>query len=120
MARITLTQCQDLFLQMKSQPGLSGDGPLLWGYFFTDPDRKRLEPVAEHLAAQGYRVVDINPTDGTVFFLHVEKVEAHTPQSLHDRNTSFYDLARQFDVESYDGMDVGPAETRPAPPKKKR
>lgn len=119
MARITLTQCQDLFLQMKGQPALASGGPLLWGYFFTDPDRRRLEPLAEHLAAQGYRVVDINPTDGTVFFLHVEQVELHTAQSLHDRNTSFYDLARQFDVESYDGMDVGPAEPAPPPDKKR-
>lgn len=118
MARITLSQCQDLFLQMKSQPGLKADGPLLWGYFFTDPERKRLEPLGEHLAADGYRIVDINPTDGTVFFLHVEKVERHTAQSLHDRNTAFYALAKQFDVETYDGMDVGPAE--PAPATKKR
>jgi hypothetical protein len=43
--------------------------------------------------------------------LHVERVEAHTPQTLFARNAEFYLLADEFEVESYDGMDVGPVET---------
>ena len=109
-ARITLTQVEDLFLQMRHQPALSGGGPLLWGYFFTDQDAAKLRPLAKYLESTGYRLVEINPTDGTTFFLHVEKVELHTAASLHERNTSFYGLAERFGVESYDGMDVGPAE----------
>jgi Regulator of ribonuclease activity B len=112
-ARITLTQVEDLFVQMRHQPALSGGGPLLWGYFFTDRDAAKLRPLAKFLESTGYRLVDINPTDGTTFFLHVEKVELHTPASLHERNTSFYGLAERFGIESYDGMDVGPAETAP-------
>ena len=42
------------------------------------------------------------------FFLHVEKEEIHTPLTLHHRNTLFYALAERFEIESYDGMDVGP------------
>ena len=110
-ARITLTQVEDLFLQMRSQKELKGGGPLLWGYFFTDRDAAKLRPLAKYLESTGYRLVDINPTDGTTFFLHVEKVELHTAASLHERNTSFYGLAERFGIESYDGMDVGPAET---------
>ena len=109
-ARITLSQVEDLFLQMRHQPALKGTGPLLWGYFFTDRDAAKLRPLAKYLESTGYRLVDINPTDGTTFFLHVEKVELHTAASLHERNTSFYGLAERFGVESYDGMDVGPAE----------
>jgi hypothetical protein len=43
-----------------------------------------------------------------VYFLHVEKVEHHTPESLHRRNAEFDALAQRFELGSYDGMDVGP------------
>ena len=39
----------------------------------------------------------------------VERVEKHTPASLHARNQQFYALADKFAVDVYDGMDVGPA-----------
>ena len=108
-ARITLSQVEDLFVQIKHQKDLKGGGPLLWGYFFTDRDAAKLRPLAKYLESTGYRVVQINPSDGTTFFLHVEKVELHTAVSLHALNTSFYGLAERFGIESYDGMDVGPA-----------
>ncbi|MCP5259880.1 MAG: ribonuclease E inhibitor RraB [Burkholderiaceae bacterium] len=47
--------------------------------------------------------------DKGTFFLHVEKIEHHTPESLNHRNREFYELANQFQLESYDGMDIGPA-----------
>ena len=109
MPKITLTQVQDLFLQMRGQPELAVDAPLLWGYFFTDRDAARLKPLADYLVSLGYRVVEIHPSDGSTYFLHVERVEKHTATSLHERNTSFYALASRFGVETYDGMDVGPA-----------
>lgn len=111
MQRIPLAQLEDMFAQMRRHSGMNVDGPLLWGYFFTDRDAAKLEPVADHLASLGYRVVSIYPTDdGSTNFLHVEKVETHTPQSLDQRNASFYALAERFGVETYDGMDVGPAD----------
>lgn len=111
MRRITLPELEDMFSQMRLQSAMNVDGPLLWGYFFTDRDATKLRPVADHLASQGYRVVSIYPTDdGSTNFLHVEKVETHTPRSLDARNASFYALAERFGLETYDGMDVGPAE----------
>jgi hypothetical protein len=108
--RISLSQLEDMFGQMRQESGLNVDGPLLWGYFFTDRDAARLKPLADHLASIGYRVVGIYATDdGSTNFLHVERVEAHTPKSLDELNTSFYALAERFGLDTYDGMDVGPA-----------
>jgi hypothetical protein len=108
---ISLDQLKEMFADMRANTGYKKwnvDGPLLWGYFFTDPDSKKLEPVAEYLSSKGYRVVAIYPTDDkSTFLLHVEKVEHHTPESLNQRNLEFYKLANRFELESYDGMDVG-------------
>jgi hypothetical protein len=109
---ITLEQLNQMFAAMRAEPHYKKwniDGDLLWGYFFTDRDAKKLQPVADHLTKAGYRLVSIYPTDDRAeFFLHVEKVEHHTPESLDRRNQEFYELADHFHIESYDGMDVGP------------
>jgi hypothetical protein len=111
---ISLDQLKQMFADMRANSGYKKwnvDGPLLWGYFFTDPDSKKLELVAEYLSSNGYRFVAIYPTDDkSTFFLHVEKAEHHTPESLNQRNLEFYKLASHFKLESYDGMDVGPVE----------
>lgn len=79
------------------------------GLFFTDPIPEKLESVAEKLSDSGYRLVDIYPTDDeSTHVLHVERIEKHTPESLHARNSELEALAREFSIESYDGMDVGP------------
>jgi len=110
--QITLAQLQEMFADMRTKPGFSKwkvDGDLLWGYFFTSHDPKKLRPVAEYLSNHGYRIVSIyRAQDKSTHFLHVERIEHHTPESLHKRNLEFYELARRFQLESYDGMDVGP------------
>lgn len=110
-AVISIDQLREMFADMRTGPGYKKwnvDGPLLWGYFFTDQDENRLKPLADYLVGNGYRFVSIYPTeDKSIFFLHVEKVEHHTPESLDKRNREFYKLAEQFHLESYDGMDVG-------------
>jgi Regulator of ribonuclease activity B len=87
---IPLDKLKEMFADMRTNPGYKKwnvDGPQLWGYFFTDPDSKKLQPVAEYLSSNGYRFVAIYPTDDkSTFFLHVEKVEHHTPESLNQRN----------------------------------
>lgn len=111
---ITIDQLRTMFAEMRANTDhkkWNVDGDLLWGYFFTDPDPRKLRPLADHLTKLGYRFVDIYPTDDKrTFFLHVEKVEHHTAESLNERNIAFYQLAEQFHLESYDGMDVGPVE----------
>ena len=108
---ITLESLQEMFADMKANPSWNIDGDLLWGYFFTDPDPEKLQPVADYLETAGYKFVDIFPADDKeVYWLHVEKIEHHTPETLDQRNQEFYALADRFNLESYDGMDVGPVE----------
>jgi len=89
------------------------DGPLLWGYYFTNATPEPLRLAAVQLQAMGYRVVDISERPGTVrsarWWLHVEKIEVHSVESLQTRNQQLYEFAAQWKLSSYDGMDVGPA-----------
>lgn len=102
-----------MFANMRSTSKWDVEGEMLWGYFFTDTDPKKLEHVVEPLTNGGYRFVSIFETeDKRTHFLHVERVEKHTPQTLHARNAELYKLAEKFGLESYDGMDVGPVEKK--------
>ena len=64
---------------------------------------------------QGYRFVEIflsekeDPDEPDLWWLHVEKIEIHSSDSLHERNQLLYEFADEHGLESYDGMDVGPA-----------
>jgi len=113
IAVITLQILEEMFANMKANTPWDLDGDMLWGYFFTDPDPKQLEPVAKHLEESGYRVVSIYPADdNSIHWLHVEREEPHTAETLHARNQELYDLATKFGIENYDGMDVGPVTSK--------
>ena len=78
--------------------------------FDSRPDRlraARLEP-----EAQGYRFVSMHDVEEGaskgMFVLHVEKIEAHTVDSLDRRNGELTALASRLGLAGYDGMDVGP------------
>jgi hypothetical protein len=107
---IDLAMLEDMFSGMRANTNWNVDGPMLWGYFFTDRSAEKLEKAANYLAADGYRLVGIHQTDDkSTKVLHVERVETHSPQTLFARNEALYQLASQFGLDSYDGMDVGPA-----------
>jgi hypothetical protein len=59
MSKITLQDLEDMFANMRAKTKWDVVGDMLWGDFFTEPDPKKLEPVAEHLSRNGYRVVSI-------------------------------------------------------------
>jgi len=106
---ITLEQLQTMFANIKSKTTWNLDGPLLWGYFFMDPDTKKLEAAGDELTRNGYHLVDIHRAkDRPTNVLHVERIEHHTPESLNQRNQELYALAERYQLGSYDGMDVGP------------
>jgi hypothetical protein len=106
---IELGMLEDMFSGMRANTNWNVDGPMLWGYFFTDRSAEKLEKAATHLTSQGYRLVGIHETDdGSTRVLHVERAEAHSPQTLFERNETLDKLARELGLESYDGMDVGP------------
>jgi hypothetical protein len=108
---ITRESLDEMFESLKAKTKWNLDGPLLWGYFFTDHDPKKFTRLRARLEKLGYRYVGIlEPEEAETnktYFLHVERVENHTPRSLHARNQQLSKLAKQFGVEAYDGMDVG-------------
>ena len=109
-SRLTLSQMEEMFRGLRAKTAWDVDGPLLWGYSFFDTSPAKLALLGDELKASGYRVVGIEPVAGKPDHrLHVERVEKHTPASLHARNQQFYALADKFAVDVYDGMDVGPA-----------
>ncbi len=112
-AMISRDQLQEMFESIRAKAKWSIDDVCLWGYFFTDRDRSRLLAAAPVLEGMGYRVVGfLEPApendDQNLLFLHVEREERHTVDSLEARNRELYHLAEEFGLESYDGMDVGP------------
>ena len=107
--KIALSQLEEMFSNIRSKTKWNIDGPMLWGYFFFDDSTARLNMLAEQLAPLGYRIVGVSQVEGrTSYRLHVEKVEMHSPVTLHARNNEFYALAEKLHLASYDGMDVGP------------
>jgi hypothetical protein len=107
---IELEMLERMFANMRAKTVWNVDGPMLWGYFFIDRNEEKLRKAAEYLTDQSYRLVAIRETgDGSSRVLHVERVEAHSPQTLFARNELLNALADRFELESYDGMDVGTA-----------
>ncbi len=112
---ISRDQLEEMFQGIKDGTSWDLSRPLLWGYFFTDASSERLRAAAALLEKEGYRFVDIYPADDDSssnrpdWWLHVERVEHHTVDSLHQRNTELEAFASSNGLDAYDGMDVGPA-----------
>lgn len=112
---ISKAELEGMFKNISANTDWDLTKPLLWGYFFTDKSKEKLKASGSLLEKQGYRFVDIyqakdeNNKVLDYWWLHVEKVEVHTADSLYERNMSFYKFADQQALKSYDGMDVGPA-----------
>nr|WP_183423510.1 ribonuclease E inhibitor RraB [Luteibacter sp. Sphag1AF] len=103
-----------MFAQIRDNTDWDLDGPMVWGYFFTDVSPEKLRETAPLLEAKGYRVIDVfladkeEVGDPDLWWLHVEKEEVHTPDSLDARNSELYAFAQERQLGAYDGMDVGP------------
>jgi len=114
---ITKGQLVEMFNNLPQGPDWDSSKPLLWGYFFTDSSKKKLQVAAPLLEQRGYRVVDIHlsdkddPKEPDLWWLHVERVEIHNPDTLDQRNRLLYQFADDQGIDSYDGMDVGPVPT---------
>ena len=113
---IELATLQQMFQNIRTDTLWDMDGPMLWGYFFTDTSPEKLKVAAIELEKLGYRYVDLfvpelDEGEDEFFFLHMEKAEAHSPESLNQRNMELYAFAEQHGLGSYDGMDVGPVDS---------
>lgn len=99
-------------ISQKTKWDMSQD--MLWGYFFTHPSRAKLDFAAKDLSRLGYRVVNVylsdkeDPATPDLWWLHVERIETHSVESLFRRNAELTAFAKTHDLGSYDGMDVGP------------
>ena len=110
---IEFSVLEEMFQSIRETTDWNIDGPCLWGYFFTDATTEKLEKAAHILEHNGYRFVDLYEADDAdgeapYFWLHVEKIEVHSPHSLHLRNAELYAFADEHELDAYDGMDVGP------------
>ena len=119
---IELEELQAMFAGIAEDAKWDMSRPMLWGYFFTDRSRAKLEAAVPELEREGYRFVDLfvpKLDEGAqeYFFLHVEKEEIHSPESLHERNGRLQAFAEVHSLDSYDGMDVGPIEAAEEEPR---
>jgi hypothetical protein len=91
--------------------------PMLWGYFFTHGDPKRLQEVVPILQSRDYEFVEIfkterdDPAKADLWWLHVQRVEVHSVDSLFARNEQLGDFAIKHSLDSYDSMDVRPPDS---------
>jgi len=103
----------DYTRQLKSEGQANYDIDQLcrWSYFFIDSNRDKLVQAGRHVETLGYEVVgflDPSPEDKEqTIYLRFDRIEQHTPDSLFTRNAELYKVAADFDLEGYDGMDVG-------------
>lgn len=113
---ITRQQILDFFdytrqLKRDGQAHYDIDQPCRWSYFLIDPDREKLTRAGRCIEQQGYEVIGFlepAPNDEhQTIYLRFDKIERHTPDSLLARNAELYKVAADFDLEGYDGMDVG-------------
>lgn len=84
-------------------------------FFFVDTDVDRLVRLSDHLQNIGYQVMGLlepgpEDDDQDTLFLRVDRVETHSIDTLHDRNRQLDEIAVQYGVAAYDGMDVGPVD----------
>jgi len=110
METIPLQQLKAFFSDLQEETGWNLDGDMLWGYFFLSEDPDKLMAAGGKLADEGYSIVGVFDADEEEegFVLHVERLETHTPETLHARNGELEAFASEYGLDSYDGMDVNP------------
>ena len=106
---IEKSQLQEMFENIRAKTNWNIGGNMVWGYFFTGPNAKALDAPSKELLKMGYMVISVYPADdNSTYWLHVEKIETHSVESLFQRNSELGRLASKYKAVEYDGMDVGP------------
>jgi len=103
---ISLEKIQEMYDNMHGN-GVDTDRKMLYGYFFTNTEPKKLEKISEHLKKDGFEHVGIYPDETGEYWLHMERIETHDANSLFELNKILYGVADEYRVTSYDGFDVG-------------
>ena len=103
-----------IFDEAKREDNWNVNEPMLYSFYFVDKDPEKLEKLGEHLDKQDFDFVDIfelgdEETEESTgeYLLHIDKVDAFTPESLAQTNVRFSKLAEEFEIETYDGWEFG-------------
>jgi hypothetical protein len=109
-----LESINEIFDKARTEDNWNTEGEMLYSFYFVDTDVDKLEKLGLKLEADGYDFVDIfelgdEETDESTgeYLLHIDKVEIHTPESLAARNVEFQNLAKEYEIASYDGWEFG-------------
>ncbi len=106
MMEARLDKVQEMFGRMRND-GLDTSAPLQWGYFFVNKSSDILDELAAQLKEFDYRKESLHQSEDGTWVLQLSKIETHTPESLHARNEKFNSLVKDWDIDLYDGWDVG-------------
>lgn len=115
MVSIARETIERMFDDIRHRHRWNADEPLLWGYFFIGRTSEELERAARLLVESGYKLVGVfleqkeRPDQSDRWWLHIERVEHHSIDTLIERNAHFNAFAEANHLICYDGMDVGPA-----------
>jgi len=104
-AMISIEKIEEMYSNMKSN-GVDITSDFLYGYFFISKKKDNLKKAVPDLEAMTYKFVEIYQSDDNNWWLHVERVESHSTQTLFELNKKFYAIADKFKIE-YDGFDLG-------------
>jgi len=105
-----LEKIKSIFDQIEVQ-GVDTKQNLLYGYFFMDKDKLKLNKLKDELLTQSYRFVELDKKYSGTFMLHVEKLEKHTRKSLQEREQKLRAMAAKYNISSFDGFDIGNADS---------
>jgi tetratricopeptide (TPR) repeat protein len=101
------TENIDTIFRSLELQGVNTNKPLLYGYYFVDNNKIKLEKLKDLLLGKNYMFVDIVELSGNEYQLHIEKVETHSRETLLKQLCEFDELASNNKIKSFDGWDVG-------------
>lgn len=103
--KIPLEKIEEMFSKMKSS-GVNTNSKMLWGYFFKSKNKDKFEQVANELKAKDFDFVEIYKTKDKMYWLHLERKETHSANSLYQLDDELYEIADKYQI-AYDGFEVG-------------
>jgi len=105
---------KEIFAEAKREDNWDTEEPMLYSYYFVDKDADKLDSLGIALEEKDFDFIGVyelgdEETDESTgeYLLHIDKVEAHTPESLAQRNVEFQKLADEYEIETYDGWEFG-------------
>lgn len=101
-----LDSLKQVFEKMEND-GLDTSQPLKWGYFFFNKAKDNLIEAFKEIEEREYTLENIFQNEDNDWVMEISKIEVHDPESLNNRNEAMNRLAEHFEIELYDGWDVG-------------